>query len=559
MMDAMFRRLVMLAGALLLLSGCGGVPTPLPTTTFQFTGDMLTREPAVTPSVGPAISTTPDVAATGAPAAPGGDGKEALATAKAGTVDLPQSPPATPPAPAGPTPTPVPLVPLPRPELRPVTSLARPADPVVLTGADVPAFLGLPPGDLVAWRWSENGWQQIPLQVDERTIVDLRAVNGRTDASAPVFLFYTDPAVYPDGDPALDEDDEIVFMAQDAGLELTPATTPPGVVAGSALQVTITDPLDPAVVGYVYLFQQDGSLDPGAGQQYVRYAFNPLAVAVPDPTKQNSTEAAGPRTEDSVVMTPYYGHHFSARWILDELHFFPDDSGDLIDRFRNQLTPNDCDRSENSFSAAEGFFVVNKSGPVRAIRSYIGANSGVYTQRLHLFYAQRQDIVTYVRVHAVPGVVDFVDYNENALGMTYANNLNPAGVLIDGEPEEMPPGALEWELASGDQGSLVMLHQVDTTIPEVNWTNYYQDATNPAQVQCAGDRHAYGSSGPFLHPLPCTDPARAVVDPQNCPVPYHLALTRIIYYETPNLPVEAAQQYYTQWQTPLQYRLEPAG
>ncbi len=39
----------------------------------------------------------------------------------------------------------------------------------------------------------------------------------------------------------------------------------------------------------------------------------------------------------------------------------------------------------HTFSAAEGAFIVNKSGPVRALRAYIGANSGPYTGRLHVF------------------------------------------------------------------------------------------------------------------------------------------------------------------------------
>ena len=48
-----------------------------------------------------------------------------------------------------------------------MSTLNRPADPVVLTGSDVPSLVGIAPGDLVAFRY-ESGWQQIPVQVDER-------------------------------------------------------------------------------------------------------------------------------------------------------------------------------------------------------------------------------------------------------------------------------------------------------------------------------------------------------------------------------------------------------
>ena len=76
---------------------------------------------------------------------------------------------------------------------------------------------------------------------------------------------------------------------------------------------------------------------------------------------------------------------------------------------------------------------------MRAIRSYIGANSGPLTQREHIFYEQREDIRTFLRVHAIPGRADFFDYSSAASGMTYRNNLNTGGVTIDGSPTRPPP------------------------------------------------------------------------------------------------------------------------
>ena len=59
---------------------------------------------------------------------------------------------------------------------------------------------------------------------------------------------------------------------------------------------------------------------------------------------------------------------------------------DILDRHKNLFAPGNCGRSENTFSDGAGAIIVNKNGPVRAIRSYIGANSGTYTHREHLFY-----------------------------------------------------------------------------------------------------------------------------------------------------------------------------
>ena len=52
--------------------------------------------------------------------------------------------------------------------------LDRPDDPVVVTGAGTPGLVGAAPGDVVAFAWS-GSWQQIPVQVDERKLFDLRA------------------------------------------------------------------------------------------------------------------------------------------------------------------------------------------------------------------------------------------------------------------------------------------------------------------------------------------------------------------------------------------------
>jgi len=49
--------------------------------------------------------------------------------------------------------------------------LSRPADPVVLRGDNLPMFKGTPPDSLVAFRY-EDGWVQIPVQVDDRDVAN---------------------------------------------------------------------------------------------------------------------------------------------------------------------------------------------------------------------------------------------------------------------------------------------------------------------------------------------------------------------------------------------------
>jgi hypothetical protein len=162
-------------------------------------------------------------------------------------------------------------------ERRELLSISRPADPLVVTGADVPDLAGLAPEDLVAFRY-DDGWQQIPVQVDERDMIRWEQVYNYLGSSELENEFYTDPGTYagPDSDPTLDANDEIVVMLGDAGEHAAALSEPAGVIAGSGVELTITDPLT-YEEGYIYLFQQDGSLDPAAGQQYVDYTFDLLA------------------------------------------------------------------------------------------------------------------------------------------------------------------------------------------------------------------------------------------------------------------------------------------
>jgi len=436
-----------------------------------------------------------------------------------------------------------------------VSTLNRPTDPVVLSGADVPSLTGIAPGDLVAFRY-DGGWQQIPVQVDERVIKDFADIYNYDEPWSPppvrgiTELVYTDSDTYtgPDPDATLDDDDEIVFMAKDAGGVVPSVSEPAGVITGSGVEITITDPLDVARTGYVYLFQSDGTLDPGAGQQYVTYDFNLLAGSyIP-----NYDTLWGPNPEDSAVTTLYYSHHFSDRWISDEIRITagPATGVDILDRHKFLFAPGNCVRSEDTFSNAEGAFIANKSGPVRALRSYIGANSGPLTQREHVFYERREDIRNFLRVHSIWGAMNFFDYSSDASGMTYYNDLNTSGVTIDGNPDSVGLGPVQWELVTGTQGSLVMAASISTDMTGFAYTSYYLDDATPDVTQCTGDAFAYGSSGSYIEgEIPCTDPRLGCTN--------YLRGTRTIYYEAPGLTVPDAQALNDQAKTPLTATARP--
>ncbi len=83
---------------------------------------------------------------------------------------------------------------------------------MVLTGGQVPELLGTPVATIWAYRYeaAAQNFVQVPVQVDERALFDL--TGGR---AGPVYELTYDWLGMEDG--LLDTDDEIAFMARDAG------------------------------------------------------------------------------------------------------------------------------------------------------------------------------------------------------------------------------------------------------------------------------------------------------------------------------------------------------
>ncbi len=427
--------------------------------------------------------------------------------------------------------------------------VTRASDPVVLTGADLPKFLnGLRP-TILGFRWSGSAWQQIPIQVDERAVVSIGKVYNNMTASyygstpglvnAPL---YTTGATFTGNDPnaKFDSDDELVFMARDAGVAAPGGSQPAGTVVGSGVKVRITDPLVVGSESFVYLFRKSAlaKLKQGAGVSYVNYTFKLLSGSYKLTYKiMNSANL-----ENSKVTTASYKRHFSDRWLSDEISVTAGGATgvDIFDRQKSQFAPGYCARSEDTFDTpiagpSEGAFVINKNGPVRAIRSYVGANSGPSVQRTHIFYDRREDITTNLRVHAIPSVMDYFDYSPAASGMTYRNSLNAAGVTIDGNPDSVVAGQPTWEQVTGAQGTVTQVGTLSASFA-TTLTNYYLDDSTPPITQCTGDGYAYGQSGLYItSALPCTDPSQGCAD--------SLTTTRTIYYDAPGGTAATAALY----------------
>ena len=437
-------------------------------------------------------------------------------------------------------------------------AVSRPEDPVVVTGRTLSPLFGVAPDRVAAFRREAGAWVLIPVQVDERAVVDFGSqppsndepgTAGTVYGTAPIgvtALQYTDPDTWvgPDPNPTVDANDEVALMARDAGEQAAGADAPDHVDAASGVELRITDPLDPGAESWVYLFAHDGTLDPSAGEQLVAYDFSL------DSGDYRSTyhRAEGPNPEDSTVTTSAYSHHFSDRWVDDELHITVGGSSgvDILDRHRNQFAPFQCPRSEDTFSAGEGAFVANEVGPVRAIRSYLGANSGPLSERTHVFYEARHEIISDLRVHAIPGMMDLFDYSPAASGMTYRNSAMASDVTIDGVPDSVPTTASSWELVRGPQGSLISVRRLTAQqqLPASSRTTWYLDDTTPPGDLCTGDSAAYGVSGLRI------SAGIANTDPRFTPF-YRFRGQRILTYRAPGATVASARIVRQQAEAPL--------
>ena len=421
---------------------------------------------------------------------------------------------------------------------------ARSAEPVVMTGADLPTWSRLaaegypkpypsgatqtgdgvrsahngtivvPPDartgvavdEVAAYRYdaATKSFVEIPVQVDERFPYFL--ANGKSSFSTysgtdEELSYAWDveawnrtagecSATHPEGagtkaDPVagLDDDDEIVFMASDAGAKAPAGVKgPPGTLA-KRQEVALADALAPTSTGYVYLFRKPGGSSFNEGTGYVHFERDANAdqwidrhsYADSDPEKLGTsntgygpnlsgtvcdTAADGTRTvrsstdrfprDGQVVRTDKYVSVASGRWMIRELHVAkPGNNGfgpDLIDRWKGRAFQQSPDSSislvgfedEQVNWEANSALLGWRTGPVRAIREVWGADSGTNVTKTETYY---RDAIIYryrVRVHPIPsdGLYTSWDYNRDTAS-TYYNALKPGGVPIDGKNDDV--------------------------------------------------------------------------------------------------------------------------
>jgi hypothetical protein len=469
--------------------------------------------------------------------------------------------------------------------------LDRPEEGVVMTGAGLPRLVGKAPQSLVGFAWDGNAWHQVPVQVDERDLVNPGQILHRPAASwaklpggAPfTTLVYTPPPTltagyqsWPtytpaDSNAAFDANDELSFLANDTGKRATGIAPPSGIDAATIEEVQVTDPAAGGS-GYLYLAYSATLTGGSAGTTGVTYTFSLDSGSYLSTYKMGTASiapnnVAGPNPEHTTVVTPSYTQKYGDRWLNNGLGIKAGGAGgtNLLERSRVQFAPGYCGRSEDTFDYTipatpyEAGFMVNVSGPVRAVRSSVGTNSGTYTMTTDIFYPSTEVSVTELRVHTIPSVMAFDDF-ATGVPLSYSDDQN-SNVPIDGAPDTIVAAhASPWQLVAGGAGSLVTARTLVSNVPGLVLSTYHLDNSAPSPAPCTGDAAAWGQNGtrvtgPGGGSIACTDPT--IYGGGSCPTvagqttAYDLTATRFRFFQAPNLAPAAAATLKTHAQQPL--------
>ncbi len=417
---------------------------------------------------------------------------------------------------------------------------------------------GTPTNRVIGLRWNGEKFVQIPFQVDEMFTRYLNnqasgfsPYSGEDEHTAYAFdregfrwtknadgsdcLAAPDSPVATDPVKGIDTNDELVFMASDAG-EAAPggATVPKGVVGMKT--VTVADPTNPAAPpSYVYVARTDETLAPAfdATNGYVRYDrdANADTFEFSESSYDNYGNAAtGPYCDDqgnvvrnadgtpkigrrrprdgATITTPRYRYRYDGRWLMTQIQVSANDDWtygpDLVDRWKARAFAQDpgsetpcCGYEEEDTNwGGSSTLMGERSGPVRTIRETWGADSGTNVVRRETFYRDRMVQKTFLRVHVIPpldGIYAQWDFNAGKVDRFY-NAQHPQGVAIDGRNDEAygnldDPCNGRWK----DDGS-----QVDAT-----YRSFYQQLAAGSYSMC-GDfpYHSRWTPGTRRSPTP---------------------------------------------------------
>ncbi len=340
---------------------------------------------------------------------------------------------------------------------RSVAAFDRPEDPVVITGTRLPAFSGVPLNELKLYASHGGGWAAIPFQIDEVNISGTYVISD---------------------DGLLDGNDELVFMAGDAGDSISAADWPADTPArlNPRYVITVTDPLSASHQAWAYLYRSATLAE--SSVSYITWTYAAQTAAA-----MSYTAAFSP--------TKFVG--------LSDL-FINGGNVDLLDRQKIRVATFIGTFNEEFLATlAPATITLPIAGPVRA-----ATNNGDLKAA---FYGSRIDFDVTFNLSPLPFSPNFIrtsfDWNNpNATGITHYYDSNTvSGATIDGIPDVISttPRASWFQVNGGiaGPGGLVMaIPRIDPGGGTV--TNYYKDDST-IDSNDTGDKRSYGDDGLFIN------------------------------------------------------------
>ncbi len=367
-------------------------------------------------------------------------------------------------------------------------TLERNLEPVIVSGASLSDFSGFSLAELFLYANREGVWQQISFQFDERGIA-----NG-------------DTSFFIEDDGLLDDNDELVFMAKDAGNRVDSTNwVDPGNSSQIRYEIEVADPLAADGKAWVYLYRSNTlDLDPNL-TNYVEYFAS-------------STGNAGQDT----VRSLFYNIGHSTNGFPKDLSITSEGGGngqDLLDilKFRSSATlspfpPTTITENNFSVDAGQGDAVFHKDGLVRVIRS-VDATITVlsllkFTFLTPPFFYYPYSVEINLDIPEVSGATintGRMSFDLNAAaanpGMKFVSANNPEpGFTVDGvadTPEKEIDTVLpdnNWMYFNGSQGTIVHLFPLAKTVGNTRLLYYKDDsATDPTDT--GEDKQSFGDTG----------------------------------------------------------------
>ena len=359
----------------------------------------------------------------------------------------------------------------------------RTHDPVTLSGADLPEFLGAPLAELYVYALHSGTWSQIPFQFDEVDAAgEYSVVNGLLDAV-----------------------DELTLMGGDLGEQAPPDQwiDDPASTTYPRFEVEVTNPLNPAEASWVYVYRS-ATLVP-AYADYVAWdgvAYRIVAgsyVIGLDPAVMAGTATLELNGSGVDVLDRMKVRAEVTCWIGP----FP---------ILMTLTEEDLAEALQGVPEIDGAVRVGGGSTTAAIWFYRATYA---TQLAVSADGLEMDPCTSITIDSIRQSSDWLDPSASGMApASYYDDNTPGGVAIDGVPDGVPGlPAVTWQQVSGGRGTVVTA--LDISFGDGAVSTYYLD-NSALNGDDTGDQRSFGDAG-FIVDEPAglvqIDLATYVLDP----------------------------------------------